>query len=220
MLRLRYGIVPALEPAAFVMLVAALASALLGWRPRASCLVAAALLYHFAPFEEILTTATGPYLHGLTLPVLGLAILATAPAPGAAPSPDHRWPVALIRVLLAFQYLFAGLAKLRFVGVDWASADNMQAMAHLFMTYEAPPPWAGFVATHAAAAAALGAFLLALDLSFVLAALVPKTARVLVPLAGVAHVLVYQVFGVFSLSAPLLLLFVDWDAVKARNSRA
>jgi hypothetical protein len=220
-LRVRYGIVPAIEPYAFILLLVALAVALVGPFARLGCFLSAVLLYHFAPFEELLTTTTGPYLHGLTLSVLGLAVLAFArePAPDDAPSSHFRWPVALLRLLLALPYLFAGFAKLRFVGLDWASAENIQAMARVFMTFESAPPWAGAVVASAGAAGALGAFLLFVDLAFVAAALSRRAAAVLVPLAVVAHVLQLQVFGVAALSAPLLLVFVDGDAVRARIDR-
>jgi hypothetical protein len=208
-LRLRYAVMPGLEPVLFGLLVASLAAALVGLLPRAACLISGLLLYHFAPFEEILTTSVGPYLRGLTLPTLGLLILAAVPAPSrqGAPSPDYRWPVQLVRLLLAFQYLGAGIGKLH-VGLHWASAANIQRMAAVFLTYEAPPPWGRWLLAHPGAAAAAGAALLALDFVFVLAIVSRRAARVILPLAVAADAFLVLAFGVFPLNAPLLLLLL------------
>ena len=221
-LRLRYFLLsgaPLVEWAAYAALCVSLVAALAGVLPRLSCFAAAALLYHFAPFEEILTTSNGPYLGGLTLPVLGLFVLSFIPAPsrGAAPSPEHRWPLTLVRVLVAFSYLFAGIAKLRLTGGHWVSAENLEATALLFMTYEARPPWADWLVGHPVRAVLTGATLLSIELAFILAVTSKTAARILVPAAAAAHVFVLQAFGVVPLSLPLLLLFVDWDSVDARR---
>jgi hypothetical protein len=219
-LRLRYLILPvapSLEQAAYVLLGTSLLAALVGVAPRVSCFVAATLLYHFAPFEEILTTRTGPYQGGLTLPTLGLFVLSFVPAPGwrSAPSPDCRWPVVLVRVLLAFSYLFAGVAKLTLTGLHWVSAENIEATALLFMTYEAPPPWAHWLVDHPWNARLAGIGVWAFEMLFVSAVFWRTAARIAVPLGLAYHMFVFEVFGSFPFNAPLLLLMVDWDALEA-----
>jgi hypothetical protein len=224
-LRLRYLILPVapvFERVAYLALWLALVAGLLGMRPRVSCFVAATLLYHFAPFEAILTSNTGPYLGGLTLSVLGLVAVAVAPAPSllAPASADHRWPVVLLRALLGLAYSCAGLAKLRLTGVHWMSAENIEATALLFMTYEARPMWAHWLVGRPLNAAAVGAGALALDLVFVSAVFSSSAARVLVPIALAANVLAFPMLGLAFLDAPLLLLFVDWESALARMARA
>jgi hypothetical protein len=222
-LRLRYLMLPVgplVEKAAYAGLCLALVAVVAGVLPRLSCFVAAALLYHFAPFEEILTTSNGPYLGGLTVPVLGLFILSFTPAPsrGDEPSPEYRWPLTLIRLLIACQYLFAGIAKLHFTGLHWISAENIEATALVFMTYEARPPWAHWLVGHPVLAGLTGAGVLSIELLFVLAVVSKAAARVLASAAAVSHLFLLQVFGIAPLSLPLLLLFLDWDALDRRHS--
>jgi hypothetical protein len=223
-LRLRYLIplgAPLAEQVAYGALLLSLGTALLGIAPRLSSFAAAALLYHFAPFEQILTTATGPYQGGLTLPILGLFVLSFSPAPRlwAASAPDYRWPLVLLRLLLAFRYLFAGLAKLILTGPHWVSAANIEATALLFATYEARPAWAHWLVDHPGNASLAGIGLLAFDLLFITAVFSRAAARIVAPLAAVVDLFVFKVFGVFFLEAPLLLLFVDWDALDAWRQR-
>ncbi len=219
-LRLRYLIVPVgtlVEQAAYGVLCLALLAGLLGLAPRVSCFVAASLLYHFAPFEEILTTSTGPYLHGLTLPVLGLFILSFASRPtlGSEPSPEHRWPLVLLRTLLAFSYLFAGFAKLTLTGPGWMSAENIEATALLFMTYEARPPWGHWLVDHRTLAGAAGVATVAFELLFISAVFSKRAAFVVIPVALAYHLVAFEALGVALLNAPLLLMFLDWDAIDA-----
>jgi hypothetical protein len=219
---LRYGIFPGwplAETAAYGALVLALLAGVVGFRPRMACFSASVLLYHFAPFEDILIAKTGPHYGGLTLSVLGLGVLAAAPPPipGAPPGPEYRWPVVLIRALVAVAYLSSGIAKLRFTGLHWMSPENIQATAALFMTYEARPPWAHWLAGSRLLAGAVGAGTLLLDLSFVLALFSRVAARILIPLALAAQVVAYLTFGLAFLDAPLLLTFVDWDRPRRAN---
>lgn len=48
---------------------------------------------------------------------------AGAPVP---PSPEHHWPVQLIRALISVAFFAAGLSKLRYGGLDWITSDNLQ----------------------------------------------------------------------------------------------
>ena len=50
-----------------------------------------------------------------------------------------------------------------------------------------------------------------------MAAVFSRTAaRVVVPIVFVMHLVIFQVMGVFFPATPLLLLFVDWDALDRR----
>ena len=202
---LRYGV-----------LVAALAATLVGLWPRVSAAVAACLLYQLAPLEEILVGIPHTSFGGLTTPTIGLFLVAfaDAPAAGAPPSSEFRWPVALTRLVFAFSYLSPLLAKLRFAGPLWFTADNIRAWVMVNEPLTRAPLGPTLASSEALCwAVALGT--LALELLFPLAVFSRPAARVLVPLAAAFHVGTALVLGYFFPSLPLLLLFVDWDVIRA-----
>jgi hypothetical protein len=178
------------------------------------------LLYHFAPLEHVIAQSVGPYFGGLTVPLLGFLILAAAPRPAkdrSVRSPDHRWPLALIQMLFAFTYVLAGLAKLRFSGFGWMSADNMRSTIEVFNSFEpADRPVARFLVEHPALCGALAVATVAMELTFPLILFSRRAAQILVPLVFAGHVGIYLTLGVVFLNLPLVLIFVDWDAVSAR----
>lgn len=217
--RIGFGALPSpVEQGLFWALHASLAACLLGPWPRLACGVSAALLYHFAPFEEIVMGMPHTFFGGLTLPVLGLFVLAVADTPTPAASPENRWPVVLVRLLMAGNYFFAGIAKLRFTGPQWFTAANLRDWAIENWSFSGAPWALAFAADPVAPwAAALGT--LALELLFPLAAVSSGAAAILVPLAALGHVGIALTLGIFFPSAPLLFLYVDWDALAARVGR-
>lgn len=220
-LPLRFAIVglplPA-ERALFVVLHGSLAGALLGIAPRLSCGLSALLLYHFAPFEELVAGMPHTCFGGLTLPVLGLFILSFSAAPRWGErdaSPEYRWPVVLIQLLFSFSYFFPGLAKLRFAGLGWFTADNIRGWA--ILNYPIThPPWALWVASSSVVCWALALATMTLELLFPLVVFSRTAARILVPLALLFHFGILETLRYVFLSAPLLLLFLDWDALHRR----
>jgi hypothetical protein len=215
-----------LERALYALLHLALVCALLGLWPRVACFVSGILLYHFAPFETIIRTAN-PYLRGLTIPCLGLLVvsfsrcgdaLALLPRPAASPPPsgDYRWPLRLVQVLFCQIYLFAGWSKLFTTGWSWASADNVRG--HLLALNQAlvadpAASWGYAVARHPLACSALAWAGLALEFAFPLV-LFSRAARwVLLPAAAFFHAANSILFRIFFQNVPLLLLFVDWEAL-------
>jgi hypothetical protein len=200
----------------FGALVAALLATLAGLWPRISSAIAAVLLYQMAPLEEILAGMPHTSFGGLTTPTIGLFLMAFAgtPAPAAPPSPEWRWPVALTRLVFAFSYLSPLLAKLRFAGPAWFTADNVRAWVMVNEPLTRAPLGPTVAASDALCwAIALGT--LALEASFPLAVFSRRAARVLVPLAAAFHVGTALVLGYFFPSLPLLLLFVEWDVIRA-----
>jgi len=179
-----------------------------------SAAFSAALLYHFAPFEEIIVGMPHTSFGGLTLPVLALFILAFAESPRRRqpPSPEYRWPLALIQLLLAFHYLFPTLAKLRFSGPDWFTADNMRS--YLLGNHPITgAPWATAVASVPTLCWLIALGTLALEL---LSPLVVVSARFATVFAGAAlafHLGILETVGYFFPSLPLLLVYVDWDGI-------
>lgn len=199
----------------FGVLIAALLATLAGRWPRITGAVAGCLLYQIAPLEEILAGIPHTSFGGLTTPTIGLFLLAFAEAPSAdaPPSPEYRWPVALTRLVFAFGYLSPLLAKLRFAGPAWFTADNMRAWIMVNEPLTRAPLGPTIASSDALCwAVALGT--LGLELLFPLAVFSRRAARVLVPLAAAFHVGTALVLGYLFPGLPLLLLFVDWDLMR------
>lgn len=208
----------AVERGLYVLLHGALVASLFGLRPRLSCGLAAVLLYHFAPFTQLMGSGN-LWFQGLTLPLLMLFIVAfAAPARlGAPPSWEHRWPLEAARFLLAASYFLAGVAKLVQVGPLWLSGDHLAQMLLLQATRQTvATPWAlGLAASPAACwLGAIGT--VGLELAWPLALVSRRAAGVIVPLALAGHVAIIGALGLVFLNLPLLLLFVDWDGLARR----
>lgn len=220
-LRYGLGLPPAVEWMLFALLHVALVLALLAVRPGLTCFLSGLLLYHFAPAEEIVAGLPHTAFGGLTLPALGLLALSFAP-PGSrrgAPSWEYRWPFALLQLLLAFGYFFPTLAKLRFSGPLWFTADNIHyyAIGNYGVT---AAPLALALAARPALCALVAAGTLALEVLSPLVVVSSRFAMAFLPAALVFHAGIILAIGYFFPSLPLLLLLVDWDAVGRQLDRA
>lgn len=220
LLALRFGILvlpPTVERGLFLLLHALLVSALVGVRPRASCLAAGLLLYHFAPFEELIAGLPHTAFGGLTVPTLALLLLSFAEVPSrrAAPSGEYRWPLALIQLLFSFSYLFPTLAKLRFSGPGWFSAETIHyyALGNATVT---GAPLALWVASQPLLCGAIALATLLIEASAPLVVVFPAYAAAFVPAALAFHIGILLVIGYFFPSLPLLLLLIDWDSLGRR----
>jgi hypothetical protein len=212
--RFGFGLPAPVEWALFALTFLALLAALAGLLPRLSCLAAGLLLYHFAPLEEMVAGLPHTAFGGLTLPALGLCVLAFADAPSwrGAPSSEYRWPVALVQLLLACGYLFPTLAKLRFAGPLWFTGENIHYYAlGNFTVTGAPLALALAAQPLLCRAVALGT--LALELGAPLVIVSSRFALLFVPAALIFHTGIVLTIGYFFPSLPLLLLLVDWDAL-------
>ena len=210
------------ETALFLLLNVSLAFAMIGVLPRLSCLLSGLLLYHFAPFENIIWHAMGPYFSGLTLPTLGLIVLGVAQIPhfDSEWSPEYRWPLALVQLILSFNYAFAAISKMRTVGgFGWVSAENLRGMALTSMTWETPPPLAAWVASSPAACWTIAAVTMVVECLFILVPFSKIAAGILVPLALIGHLGIIMVLGIVFLSLPCLLIYLDWDAIATKVGR-
>jgi len=214
---------PGLEAALHAVALAALVGAILGVAARSCCLLAALLLYHLAPLETLFFTPS-PWAKGLTLPVLGLLTLSLSPcgdalrlggrrAAAAVPGPEYGWPLRLAQLFVCQPYLFSGIAKLGSAGWGWASAANMRAWLLLsnqddqLAVFRSPGLW---LADHPALCLAMGTFALAMDLGFILVWFWKRSRRVFLPAALLFHAAILVTLNYAFLSAPLLLVFVDW----------
>jgi hypothetical protein len=217
LLRARFGmgLPAAAEQALYVLLHAALAACLLGLWPRATALLSALLLYHFAPFEEAIVALPHTSFGGLTVPVLGLAVLSFAPAPprAAEPSSEYRWPLALIQLLFVCGYFFPMLAKLRYSGPLWFTGENIRnyALGNWGVT---AAPLALWVAASPWAARVIAAFTLLLETSSPLVLLSSTFAAVFAVVAVGFHVGIMLAIGYSYPSLPLLALLLDWDRIE------
>jgi hypothetical protein len=213
--RFGLGLPAPVEWALFAVLFVALVLALCGVRPAVSCFAAALLLYHFAPLEEVVVGLPHTAFGGLTVPVLGLFILSFARPSGGAPAAENRWPFALIQFLFALGYFLPFLAKLRFSGPAWFTAENMHYYALGNATVTAAPLAAALAARPLlCAAVAIGTLLLeGLSPLVVVSA---RFALAFLPAAALFHAGIVLTLGYFFPSLPLLLLLLDWDAIGRR----
>ena len=158
----------------------------------------------------------GPQVLGSAVAVLVVLVVAVRARLGPG---EWTRPLRLVQVLFCQIYLFAGWSKLFTTGWSWASAENVRGhLLALNQALVAPPASSlGYaVARHPLACGALAWAGLVLEIAFPLV-LFSATARwILLPAAAVFHAANSVLFRIFFQNAPLLLLFVDWDAALRR----
>jgi hypothetical protein len=225
--RVRYAIVPGhpvLEHLLVLLAVVALGATALGVATRISCLTAALLLYHLAPFETIIWT-TSPYERGLEITTLSLVVLAIAPCADvwsvtarrrAAPETawEYHWPLVLLQLFVAQAYLFSGWSKLFRVGWGWVSAENLRHWLLLFTQEDQIAVYRGlgtWFAGHPALCLLIAIGALTLDLTFIVVLVWKRARKVYVPLAAAFHVGIFFTMNIAFLNLPQLLVFLDWD---------
>ena len=214
-----------LERALTALAIVLLVGALLGIRPRTSAFVAAVLLYHLAPLESIIWTAS-PYGRGLTLPTLTLLLCGIAPSGDALvrgavpmqPSWRYGWPLRLIQLWLVGVYFFSGLAKLRASGIEWAGSDNLThwlrlaTQNDLVAVHRVIGSW---LADRPVVAGAIGIGTMSFELGCVVA-LASRRARPWFAVLAISfHAGIYLAMNITVNSWPLLLVFFDWERILA-----
>jgi hypothetical protein len=204
----------------WTLMLVALVLVVSGIRPRIACAAAAILLYHFAPFEEIIVGMPHTHFGGLTVSMLGLLILAFAqrPQPGAAASDEYRWPLALIQLLFAFTYLFAFLAKLRYSGILWFTGPTIREflITGWGVTHSR---WALLVAARPWMCWTMAIATLLFEPLFPLAVFSRRVRYILIPTALLFHIGNDLLLDIIFPSEALLLLFVNWQWVAERIAR-
>lgn len=204
------------EWALYAALLVLLLAAAFGAGGRLVCFAAAILLYHFAPFEDILSS-DGPYFRGFSVPVIGLLCLSFARDPRTDADPEHRWPLMLIRLHFAFTYFFSGIAKIFVPTIPtWISKQHFLLIVSGRSSPDAIAPWGEFYFRHPELAAITAALVLLLDFTIIVTVFYPRAAWFFVPAAMAMHLLSPYIVGVYFLNAPLLFLFIDWEAVRRR----
>lgn len=147
--------------ACIVVAVASGVASTLGWRYRPASVACAASTL-------LLTTLRGSWgqlLHFENLMVLQLVVLAASPAADAwsldakrraptaptvhpGPSVRYGWPLAVAALVTTITYVIAGVAKLRYGGLDWVSGGTLRnhiaySAARLDVLGGNPPVFAG-----------------------------------------------------------------------------
>ncbi|HSP16201.1 MAG TPA: hypothetical protein VLV78_15750 [Thermoanaerobaculia bacterium] len=217
-LLIRFGLFflsPDVEHVLYRLLAVMLGLVLFGIAVRFTALAAGLLLYHFAPLEEFFAGIFSNGHSGFAFAVLSLLAVSFVRTTDRQPSEEYRWPVALIQVLVALQYLLGGLAKVRFSGIAWYTGPNIAATADEMATLTAAP-WAHYVAQNAALAWSLAAATFALEFLFSLVLFSRMARRVLIPVALIAQVLRTRIYGLYFMAWPLLAIFINWDWVVER----
>jgi len=212
----------------------ALLAAVLGVYPRSACLLAGVLLYHLAPLEAVIWSAT-PTARGLTLsPILLVLLGATrsgdalllwprAPEGVAPPGPswEYGWPRRLTWLVVAEIYLFAAYAKLVASGIAWSAADNIRRWLLVFALDEQWPHHALglWLAARPALCLAIGVGTVVFEWTFVLAVFSRVARRVLVPAALLFQLAIRLVLSIHVGETWLVLTFFDWDARRDYGDR-
>lgn len=211
-LHLRFGLTRSFsfESFLFAAAIVALLVVLSGRFTRPACFLAALLLYHLAPLEEIITGNPLTMFRGLTQPLLGLLFVGAA-RPSNASSLENRWPVAAAQFSMAMTYFLSALSKLHDAGWAWAVGPNIRAIAMAFSTWGVRAPLAPMLIRNEWLCWAIAIGTLVIELSFPIVLVSRTAAKVLVPVAFISHIVIAYALGIVFLSLPLLLLFVDWE---------
>ena len=121
--------------------------------------------------------------------------------------------VALIQVLFAQIYFFAGWSKVAASGVAWFEPGNMRRYIlglDQFLGI-AHSPLNRFIATHPAVCSAMAGCGMALDAGFPLVFVSDRMRRMILAAAVFFHLANGIVFHIWFQNAWLLLIFVKWD---------
>lgn len=202
-----------LTPIVAVTIIVGICS-ILGWRYRATSVM-------FAVGMLLLTTFRGSWgqlLHFENLMVLQLLVLAASPAAdawsldarrtGGTPEPEHEhepissepaesvrygWPVAVVGLITIVTYVIAGIAKLRYGGVDWLGGDTIRnhiaySAARLDLIGGTPPLLAEFVVRHGWALGAFAVGAVAVELAAPVVLIGHRSRNVWVAAAWLMHI--------------------------------
>jgi hypothetical protein len=119
-------------------------------------------------------------------------------------------------VVVALAYLFVGLQKLRYSGLDWIATDNLRWVLYGSSDAQADPnELALFVADRAWLAHLLAAGTMAVEIGFILCLPFAKLRWLFVPGAVGLHLGIMLAMGLdYSAQAlTVIIVFVNWIAV-------
>ena len=227
--RWRYLLFEGLGPVDVVIqwtAIVTLVLVLFGVFPRVCCLLAAVAVYHLAPLETVMWTAS-PKARGLTMAPVALALLAFSRSgdalsiwpkkPAAGPSWEYGWPLKVVALLVVQIYLFSAIGKLSEAGLSWGSGANMRAWLLWFS-----------LATESSVFSALGLFLadrpvlctmigygtVLFEWAMPLILFFPRLVAPLVTIAVAFHLASLFAMNIYVGEAWYLLVFVDWTGLR------
>ena len=185
-----------------------------------------------AVFLNLMLNATGKVIHNDVLLVLCLIPLALVPTAATrtwslaasrrrdagvpTPGPAYGWPIRTAMIIVAFAYLFAGLQKLRYSGIDWVTSENLRWVLYASSdSQETPNEFALFIADRAWLAHLFAGGSLALELGFILCLPFAKLRWLMVPGVVSLHAGIWLGMGLdYSAQAlTVILVFVNWVIV-------
>jgi hypothetical protein len=211
-IRFAYLLPMGAERVLYALLHIVLVGALFGIARRITCIVSGLLLIHFAPLESILWVPN-PYLHGFTIPALGLLVFGFA-----GRSERRRWPLFLTQVFLAQIYFFAGYSKIFTSGFRWIDATNIRRyllMLTQFLGFDRDS-LAYVVADRPLLCWMIAWTAVLFDMAFPITIFKPFTRWIVLPLALIFHIANAVLFHVIFQEAILLGLFVNWQPITER----
>lgn len=229
----RYAIFPghpSVEYAVQGLALVALVAAALGVVPRASCLVAALMLYHLGPLEGVLWWGD-PGERGLEIPILALVVLAVSPCadawsvrrgapPSTRPAWEYRWPLVLIQTFFIWVYVFGAYGKVYANGgLGWISGQNIRQLIWYMGVWPSPGPFhrlGPLLASLPGIPMAIAVLTTVFELSFPLVLFSKTARRILVPVAFAFHLGIAAAMNLLYPNLPLLLTFVNWDWLRTR----
>lgn len=216
-----------IQPLAVIVAVLAAAGAL----PRATFPLALGL----AVFLNLMLNSTGKIVHNDVLLILCLLPLVATPrtaarewsvgslhrrrlAQSGSPEPGaaYGWPIRTAMVIVALSYLFVGLQKLRYSGIDWVTSDNLRWVLYGASDGRADPNAVGLlIADRAWLSHLLAAGTVALEVGFIACLPLARLRWIFVPGVVAMHLGIWLMMGL-DYSAQLLtviIVFVNWVTV-------
>lgn len=201
--------------------------------------------YAAALFLGLMLNATGKIIHNDVVLMLCLMPLLASPRaasrawalpfPRRQPSQGLRpslvgtaygWPIRTAMIVISLAYLFVGLQKLRYSGLDWVMTENLRWVLYASSDSQADPnTLALFVADRAWLVHLLAAGTIVVEVGFPLCLPYPRLRWLFVPAAVSLHVGIWLAMGLdYSTQAlAVIIVFVNWVSViawlKARASR-
>lgn len=143
------------------------------------------------------------------------------PAPPAN-GPAYGWPIRTAMVAIGLAYLFVGIQKLRYSGLDWVTSENMRWILYASSdAHPSPNAVALFIADHSWLAHLSAAALMATELGFVLCLFFARLRWLFVPAAIGLHLGTGLLLGLdyTAWAATVAIVFVDWPVVVDWRSR-
>lgn len=184
-----------------------------------------------ALFLNLMLNATGKIIHNDAVLVLCLLPLLAAPraatrawALSGTPrrreaagtdfkGPAYGWPIRAAMVVIGLAYLYAGLQKLRYSGLDWVATDNLRYVLYAASDAQAEPnQLALFVAERAWLAHLLAVATLVTEIGFIACLPAPRLRWLFVPGVVGLHLGIGLTMGLdySSQALAVIIVFVNW----------